>query len=188
MLAVLDRHVRAWHLWVANGVALTWFVGMSIASRVALPNVVLFRCPIGFCAGGYAPSDLRAALTDIGPEGRAFVRDTLLPLDRVLPAVLLVALLITYVWFSRPGQRMAVPLSPGARYALLAVPVLYCLADYGENWAVAEMLRAYPSVDDRLAFRASLLTAAKSQLVAASIGIALALAIAAWGSSSRPRE
>jgi hypothetical protein len=42
-------------------------------------------------------------------------------------------------------------------------------------------LRSYPNVPYRLARRASVLTAAKSQLIVASIGIAIALAIAAWG-------
>ena len=50
----------------------------------------------------------------------------------------------------------------------------------GVNWS-AEALKAYPNVPYRLARRASLLTAAKSQLIVASVGIAVALAIAAWG-------
>ena len=188
MLAVLDRHIRAWHLWALNSLAVAWFVGITIASRVALPDVALFRCPVGFCAGGYSPDDLRATLTQIGEEGRDFLHDTLLPLDLVLPALLCGALVITSSYFSRPGQPMAVPLTPGARYGLLAVPLLYGLADYGENLAVAQMLRAYPKIGDALAHRASVLTAAKSQLIAASIGIAVALAVAAWGAArSGPR-
>jgi hypothetical protein len=145
VLSVLDRHIRAWHLWVANSLAVAWFVAIAIASRLALPDVGLFRCPVGFCAAGYSPDALRAILTDIGADGRAFLQDTLRPLDMVLPGLLLIAFVITYAWFSRSGERFAVPLAQGARYGLLAVPVLYCLADYGENWAVAEMLRAYPT-------------------------------------------
>ena len=103
-----------------------------------------FRCPIGLCLGYYSPIELNATLTRIGRNGREFLVDTLLPLDMVLPALLLVALTITYVWFSRPGQDLAVPLSPGARYAFLCVPLFYCLADYAENWTLAEALQAYP--------------------------------------------
>ena len=99
----------------------------------------------------------------------------------VLPALLLVALTTTYAWFSRSGQALAVPLSPWARYAFLVVPLFYCLADYAENWTLAEALQVYPNISYRLVRRASFLTAAKSQLIVAAIGLALALVIAALG-------
>jgi len=181
MLSVLDRRLRAWHFWLVNAVAVAWFAGMSYATQAAMPGVKLFRCPIGLCMGYYSPAELHATLAKIGRGGREFLAETLLPLDMVLPALLLVALSITYVWFSRPGQDMAVSLTPGARYMFLCVPLLYCLADYAENWTLVEALRAYPNVPYRLARRASLLTAAKSQLIVTSVGIAVALAIAAWG-------
>ena len=181
MLSVLDRHVHAWHFWLANSVAVAWFVGMGLATQAALPGVKLFRCPIGLCLGYYSPIELQTTLTKIGRNGREFLTETLRPLDMVLPTLLLVALTITYVWFSRPGAAFAVPLSPGARYAFLCVPFLYCLADYAENWSLVEALQAYPNIPYRLARRASFLTAAKSQLIVASLGIAVALAIVAWG-------
>jgi hypothetical protein len=154
---------------------------MSVATQSALPGVKLFRCPIGLCLGYYSPVELHATLTRIGRNGREFFTETLLPLDMVLPALLLVALTVTYVWFSHPGNALAVPLGPGARYAFLCVPLFYCLADYAENWTLAEALQAYPNIPYRLARRASFLTAAKSQLIVASLGIAVALAIAGWG-------
>jgi hypothetical protein len=82
----------------------------------------------------------------------------------------------------------AIPLGQGARTALLCVPLLYCLADYAENWALAEALDAFPEIPYRLARRASLLTAAKSQLVTAAIGVALALAISGWGRGQKHRR
>jgi hypothetical protein len=88
---------------------------------------------------------------------------------------------LTYVWFSRPGETFAVPLSPATRGALLIVPLFYCIADYAENFALVEALRTYPNIPYRLARRASFLTATKSQLIVASVGIAVALAVAAWG-------
>jgi hypothetical protein len=181
MLSILDRHVRAWHFWLANGAALAWFVGMSVATQSALPGVKLFRCPIGLCLGYYSPVELQTTLTKIGKNGREFLAETLLPLDMVLPALLLVALTVTYVWFSRPGHSVNVPLSPGYRYAFLCVPLLYCAADYAENFTLVEALQAYPNIPYRLARKASFLTAAKSQLIVASLGIAIALAIAGWG-------
>jgi hypothetical protein len=185
LLSFLDRRLRAWHVVAANTLALLWFIGITVASRMALPNVALFRCPIGFCAGGYSPEDLYSILDEIGDEGRAFLHDTLLRADRVLPALLLVALVLTIAWFTGPGRKTAIVLKPGARYVLLAVPVLYCIADYMENSAIAEILRLYPDVEDVMADKASVLTAAKSQLVAASLGIGAAVAIAAWGSGAR---
>lgn len=188
MLASLDRTLRYWHLWAANGLAVAWFLGITVASRMAVPDVAVFRCPVGFCAGGYSPAELRGMLDAIEENGREFLRHTLLPLDLMLPALLLGALVVTYVWLSHPHRPMAVPLSPAARCSLLSVPLLYCLADYGENAALAEILDAYPAIDDHIARRASFLTAAKSQLVAASLGIALALAIAAWGTAYGSRR
>ena len=185
MLSVLDRHIRFWHLVLANIVALAWFAGMQMATQAALPGVKLFRCPIGMCRGYYSPNELHATLTRVGRYGRQFLAESLLPLDMLLPALLLVAFTVTYVWVSRPGQPAAVPLSPGFRYAFLCVPLSYCLADYAENWALVESLQAYPNIPYRLARRASFLTAAKSQLVVASVGIAVVLVVAAWGNARR---
>jgi hypothetical protein len=188
MLSVLDRRLKFWHFWLANAAAVAWFVGMSLATQSAMPGVKLFRCPIGLCLGYYSPIELQTTLTRIGKNGREFLAETLLPLDMVLPALLLVALAITYVWFSRPGNAVSVPLSPGARYAFLCVPLFYCLADYAENWTLVEALQAYPNIPYRLARRASFLTAAKSQLIVASLGIAVALAIAGWGLAHHWRD
>ena len=183
MLSVLDRHLKFWHLLLANGVAIAWFAGMGLATQVSIPGVKLVRCPIGLCLGYYSPNELYTTLTRIGRPGREFLADVLLPFDMALPALLLIAFTVTYVWFSRPGQAVAVPLSSGVRYAFLCVPLFYSLADYAENWTLVEALQAYPNIPYRLARRASILTATKSQLVVASIGIAVALAVAAWGTS-----
>jgi hypothetical protein len=181
MLSVLDRHLKFWHVCLAGGAALAWFAAINLSAQAALPGVKLYRCPIGLCFGYYAPVELQATLTRLGKDGRQFLARTLLPLDMVLPALLAIALILACVWFSRPGQATAMPLSSKARTVLLCVPLLYCLADYAENWALAEALEAFPDIPYRLARRASFLTAAKSQLITAAIGIALALAIASWG-------
>jgi|GEM_PF-3306727 len=188
MLSVLDRRLTLWHVWLLNVIALAWFAGMLLATQSSLPGVKLFRCPIGLCLGYYTPLELHATLTRIGAEGRQFLLQTLLPLDMVLPFLVLAALTLTYAWYSRPANGTTVPLSRGARYALMCTPLAYCAADYAENWALAEVLAAYPNVPYRLARRASFLTAAKSQLIVASVGIAVALVVAAWGLAHRSRN
>jgi hypothetical protein len=185
MLAILDRHLKFWHVCLIDGITLAWFVGMLMATQSNLPGAKLFRCPIGLCFGYYSPAELQATLTRIGANGREFLAGTLLPLDMVLPALVLVALIVTYSWFTRPGEPLAVPLSAGTRYAFFCVPLCYCLVDYAENWALAECLDAFPNLTYRLARRASFLTAAKSQLVVAAVGIAIALIVVGLGTAYR---
>jgi hypothetical protein len=185
MLSLLDRHLKFWHVVLANAAALAWFAGMQLATQAGLPGIKFFRCPIGLCLGYYSPGELNATLARIGRSGRQFLTEILLPLDMVLPALVLVALVVTYAWFGGPLRASAVQLSAGARYAFLCVPLFYCLADYAENWTLAEALQAYPNIPYRLARRASFLTAAKSQLIVAAVGIAAALVIAAWAPGRR---
>ena len=165
MLSVLDRRLRAWHFWLVNGVAVAWFVGMSSPRQAALPGVKLFRCPIGLCLGYYSPIELTRDADRIGRNGREFLAETLLPLDMVLPALLLVALRVTYVWFSRPaetvraaepGRPLRVPVRAAASIAWRTMP---------RTGRLVEALQAYPNIPYRLARRASFLTAAKSQLI-----------------------
>lgn len=188
LLARLDQSLKLWHVLVANAASLFWLAGVTIFGRVAVPSVALFRCPVGFCAGGYAPEELYSMLDEIGEEGRRYIYESMIWGDLMLPMLLLLALVLDIAWFSRPDRQVGVNLQPMARLGLLAVPVLYFLTDYMENAAIAQMLRLYPDVEDVMAERASLLTAAKSQLFAASAGIVVALAVAAWGTSLYPRE
>ncbi len=183
VLMTLDRYLKPPHVVAANLLAFAWFVGTTVAGRRGLPGVGLVRCPVGFCAGGYSPEDLYSMLDEIGEEGRAFLHDTMLRADLLLPALLVIALLLDIAWFSRFGGRASVRLQPLARAMLLCVPILYGIADYLENVSLAHMLRVYPNIEDVMAERASMLTAAKSQLFAASAGIAAALAITAWGNA-----
>lgn len=187
LIARLDFTLRPWHVAAANFAAVAWFAGVTIFGRAALPTVALFRCPVGFCAGGYPPEELFSLLDEVGEDGRRFIHDSMVWGDLVLPMLFLTAFVLDILWFSRPGARVAVSLQPMARLGLLLVPVLYFCADYMENAAIEQMLRAYPDLEDTMAERASILTAAKSQLFAASAGIALALAVAAWGVSLRQR-
>jgi hypothetical protein len=185
LLTTLDRALKPRHVLLANLAAMLWYVGFAFEGRHSLPSASLVRCPMGFCAGGYSPEVLYSMLDEIGEEGRAYLYGTMLRSDIVLPALFLVALVVDIVWFSRRGARFAISLEPVARLCLLAVPLLYCIVDYVENMALAEILRVYPAMEDVMAERLSHLTAAKSQLFAAAAGIAAALAVAAFGNGLR---
>ena len=185
MLAFLDRTLKLWHVALAAVTAIAWFAFIIIAGQLALPAVSLFRCPIGFCATGYSANSVTLVLRTLGAEGRAFLLETMLPLDRGTPILVLFAFVIGYIWLTRPHAIWSVPLEPSHRYMLLVVPTFYCLADYGENWAFEQMLRTFPQISYRSVLRASILTSVKSQLLAASLGIALALVVAAWVTAKR---
>ena len=181
MLNLFDQRLRAVHVWVLNGLAIAWFAGLSLASTRAMPEMVNHRCPIGLCLSGYPPEVARRFFAEIGPKGREFLAQTFTPFDYVLPVLLAVALAATLAYTTRPpsaGGRLS--LGAGWRWTLLALPLLYCCADLAENAAVSRMLAEHAAISDQLAHRASLLTAAKSQLVAAAIGFAAALVALSW--------
>jgi len=170
-----------WHLVaIVDGLALAWFVTITVACRLALPDIALFRCPIGLCLGGYEPAELRSVLTAIGADGRGFLAHTLLPLDTVMPVLVTVALMLTIAWLTRPAPSQPIRIDQRLRLALVCVPLLYGFADYAENWQITRVLHAYPDIPDAMARTASRLTAAKSQMLVASIGIVLAFAAARW--------
>ena len=119
MLSVLDRHLKLWHVVLANVLALGLVCRHADRHPGGLPGVKLFRCPIGMCLGYYSPNELNATLARIGRNGRQFLAETLLPLDMVLPALLLVA-------FDR-HVRLVQPAGPGRcgaaeRWRPLCVP------------------------------------------------------------------
>lgn len=179
MLMAIDRSLKTWHVGLLNGAAIAWFMALTTTGRLSLPQVSLFRCPIGLCLTGYTANDVTLMLRLIGEEGRTFLNSVLLPMDRVMPALLVLALVATILRLTRARDRLAVPLDPWFRIMFAVVPVLYGVADYAENWAFGDMLKAYPQIGYRLVARASVFTALKSQLVVASLGITVALAIAA---------
>ncbi len=187
MLGILDRNLKAWHVAAVSVAAIGWFAGMTIASHIAMPGIALFRCPIGFCVTGYSANSVALLLRRIGLEGREFLQGTLLPLDRVLPVLVLAAALANYAWWTRPHGARSVKLEPVYRLVMMAVPIVYCVVDYLENWAFTALLHSFPDINYRAVRLASIFTAAKSQLIAATLGIILALMIAAWFSERDPK-
>ena len=177
MLSLFDRRSKLWHVVILNLAAISWFSGMMLVAHNALPRFPLLRCPIGFCATGYSAATATLAIQMLGEEGRFYLLNTFMLLDQILPFLLLLAFAANYLWWTRPGDTWSIPLEPRYRYVLLLVPLIYCAADYAENWSFGELLRSYPKIDYRLVRRASIITSIKSQLAAASLGIAIALPV-----------
>ncbi len=177
MLSLLDQWLNAPRVRALNALAIGWFLAITLACRMSIPNIPFFRCPIGFCAGGYEPEDVSATLLLMGAEGRRFVADVLLPLDLVLPPLLLLALGASILWYSRPNAEADYRIDNRVRLGLLVVPCLYAAADMAEARTLGALVASYPDIPAALARTASRLTSAKSQLVALSIGLAAALAL-----------
>lgn len=180
MLGYLDRKVRFWHVALASGLAIGWYIGLALLTARALPTFSFFRCPIGFCALGYTANSISLTMRLIGAEGREFLHGVLMPLDRLHPLLLLAAISLGYVWLTRPTDIGSVKMEGRLRYMLLGVPLLYALADWGENWAFDRILAEYPQIRYPSVMRASILTALKSQLFAAALGFGVALGLAAY--------
>ncbi|GGS75895.1 hypothetical protein GCM10010156_38400 [Planobispora rosea] len=128
--------------------------------------------------GGYTPQEAYAMLTAYGPDGRRGHLLILLCGDLLFPLV--------YVGFTAAALRLAV-LRRGApgwlRTTCVVVPVIYLVADYGENAGIATLLLAYPSRLDALAAAVNTVTSAKTMLGA----VMLLTALTAWALTGRAR-
>ena len=187
----IDSRLRAWHVWALNLMAGGWFATLLLAGKRGMPGISTSACPTGLCLTGYEPDVAREFLTTLGPGGRAELKHLISAYDFVLPALVVIALVATFIYYTSPsaaGGRLQ--WTPGWRLVLLLVPVLYGLADLGENMAILQML-AEPDparISDALGHRGSLLTAAKSQLVIASIAFAAAIIGVDWFEMARRGE
>lgn len=81
---------------------------------------------------GYSFADVREFLAAIGDEGGALYLGTQFWLDMIFPPLLGAVLFLTYRWLfpGRPGLIIG------------TVSLIYVVADYLENFAIAAMLRA----------------------------------------------
>jgi hypothetical protein len=177
----IDRTLRAWHVWGLCILACSWFGGLVAAGSRAMPDITMSRCPIGMCLTGYPPDLAREFFGALGAKGSAALVRLLSPFDFVTPVLLVLALAAVLVYTTRPrdmGGHM--PLTTGWRLTLVALPLLYGFADYGENVVVLRMLGSSDRITDALAHRGSILTAAKSQLIVASIAFAGVFVVLAW--------
>ncbi|MFN6977604.1 MAG: hypothetical protein ACK4OP_05750 [Gemmobacter sp.] len=145
-------------LLLAAGAAYAWVVAGVGPALIAAGRGLQ---PFDLRIGGYSRADAAAYLLRIGPEGRAWY------LDRVIPADLVFAGL-----FAAALGAVALRLGGGVAVAVLAA--LPGLCDLAETLTIARMLAQEPAaLDPGLVARASVLTQAKwAALVLAALVLA----------------
>ncbi|MGY0234877.1 hypothetical protein [Longispora urticae] len=120
---------------------------------------------------GYTPQGAYDLLTAYGADGRRWHLILSLTGDVLLPAV---TVLFGLVAFASLARRARV-----GRW-VLALPVLYVLADYAENAGIVTMLLGYPDRLDAVATITNVLTSLKSAAVGACVLAAAVLGVLAW--------
>jgi hypothetical protein len=147
-----------------------------------LVNLVLFALIIGWSfptlrhyAGGFEPFDARPfgytykeaqkLVEALGKAGRDFYRNRQLWLDTVYPATYGVSRSLALLWLAMALCRSQDALLVQYRGILVLLPLFAMFADWGENMAIAGMLREWESLPDGLVQRASMLSTAKSVAV-----------------------
>jgi hypothetical protein len=103
---------------------------------------------------GYTHGQAQEYLRALSPEQSGYYRRVFQRIDTVFPA-LLTFTLVGIIW--RQSGRMGRVLLAG----LTLFPLVYLLADYTENYAVARMLQVGPSLSQGLAEQASTATQTK---------------------------
>lgn len=114
---------------------------------------------------GYGPQDAAALLTALGPEGRAFYADVMLPVDLVFAALFTLAMPATLARFAPPARWV------GPAQVLAALPGLL---DIAENLTLRVMLRLPPEdLSEGLVRLASTLTVLKFAMLLPAASLVL---------------
>ncbi len=179
ILGFIDRRMRQRHLWLllAAVIALDVLMLSYTARKLSVHGLPMFdlRC------GGYGVSDARTYVEGLTAANKlwryAFVQ---IPIDMAFAIIEAAALAALYLWFTRPKARFSIAMPGKARMLLLLFPAGQALFDLSENSLVWVMLKSGPSVSPSLVRAASFSTTTKWALAMMSVGIAAALAIAAW--------
>lgn len=143
-----------------------FYILLSLATAALYLVMALWSLPeITAEADGLRPFDLRplgysaeaaeAFLNALSDEGRVFYAETQHALDTVFPALLLAWAGWT-VWLLFTGP---------VRWALIALAVLGCVADYSENAAVARLLEGFEPGTASLAARWTLVKSGAATVV-----------------------
>jgi hypothetical protein len=109
-------------------------------------------------------------LESIGDEGRANYRFRNLTIDLLLPLSLFTFL---FLWMRRSTERFLS--RPRMRGLLLALPLVYLVFDFIENFLVIVLIEHYPARVDSLASMLAYITILKRIGVFSSLGVLFAL-------------
>ncbi|MDQ2089494.1 hypothetical protein [Marimonas arenosa] len=129
----------------------TWglFVVMALWSLPEIKTEADGKIPFDLRPFGYSAAEAEAFLNALSDEGRVFYAEIQHGFDALFPALLLVWAAWT-VWALFRGP---------ARWGVMALAVLGCVADYAENATVAQLLDGFQA---QLAATASRWTMLKS--------------------------
>jgi len=162
-----------WRLyWLVLVVTLAIYATMLVWSLPYLKDAAGGLMPFDVRPTGYSPHEARAFLSALfasGPEPRDFYLIVQHRLDLFFPALSGFLVAATLYIFTTSWPLIA-------RWVLILLPIVGAAFDYGENAAVADMLRLLPELaSDEAIQMASRMTVFKAALISTSLIIMLVL-------------
>ncbi|WP_412541438.1 hypothetical protein R8Z50_02215 [Longispora sp. K20-0274] len=173
-LTVPRTAVPAFVILAGMNVAATWF-----QHRFGPGVLDMAGARTGINLHGYTPQQAYDLLTAYGADGRRWHAVLNLTGDVLLPAALLLFGLVGFAALARRA---------GVGRWVLALPVIYALADYAENAAIVTLLLNYPDRLDGVAEVTNILTLAKWSAVGLCLVAAAALGVLALLRRRRPAD
>ena len=137
---------------------------------------------------GYSLADAQALLAALGESGRAYYRNPELVLDAIFPALYAASRALALWWLTMPGRLRAGRVAPAWRAALVALPVLEAVLDWGENSGIVIMLGTWPDLSASLVQAASVATQLKLVAAALTELATVVLAVAVFARWRRRRD
>ena len=158
--------IRGWDL----ALALALLAGSFLIVRIeAVPQLLSLAADKAYFTGklllldrfrhGYGFEQVRDHLRALGDQGRAYYAHDFLGLYDLVNALFVLTfsiLLILYATQWSKGHALEIPSL--WRKAMLVPPVVQFLCDVGENYALRQIVEAYPRIDPRLVETASQFT------------------------------
>lgn len=136
----VDAGLQGWHvvlLWVMT-LMVGAFLGFVTGERLQelAHGVQIFDLRFT----GYDHEDAVAILTALGDEGNRYYRNVQLVVDFLFPPLFFLAVSSAFLYFSKPYARFSLPLPEGIRLVVVALALIGCVCDLGENLSVMAML------------------------------------------------
>lgn len=129
----------------------------------------------------FASEEVYDRLTAFGETGRAAYRHTVVTTDVIFPLCVLL-----FLFFLARYTADRLNLTRGGRWVLLAVPIMYFVADMAENAAIFTMLSTYPDRQDLIGATIGYLTLFKRVAQGAAVFVPILLLVALRFRKSHP--